>query len=1233
MDTQRGASAVDATSLAEPVEQFFGGGGGSGEEGVFALKLRSVGSSFEDSVAGGAVGDWDSSLVDRNPPTVETTGGIWGPVLDARPVAELFGPLDSVFFIVSAPLSEGWVSSSGDSDSAVVQGWLGGGGGGRGGSSDPSGGGGGGGIGSSSSSGRTSSSGLTSSSSGGGGGSAGGGGWSKPASGGAGALFGPLGDDLFVLHWNDGLVMFEGVADHEKAGESVELRAQVTDAAVQSYSWDLSQAPNATNVTGTSSYRLQFQWNSSLPQKVTEYITLTVTLADGTRVSQRLTFVVEPNPGGGGSGGSGGTSSGVWPVVLEPGKLATAQAGVAGGSALRPYQVELGDGSLEYFWSMPSYNPGVSSAALVYDSVAAEPDPIFTVNYELDPSRSVPDRVAARLTFNGVTGSWVYYDTSRMNPGNVVQLALQADRTGLVTGRYSYTVEVVPYYGGMAGTSQSYSGSAVVVSSEGSELGEGWRFVGTDRLVTVTGGVILARADGSSLWYAQNSGGGYTSPPGDFATLVRNTDGTYTRTLKTGERQHFNSAGLQTSFVDRNGNVVSYSYVDGDSDGLRDELSGITDPNGLQTTLSYGPGGRVAVLRDPAGREARFSYDTAGQLVGITQPDGTQWTFRYTADGRLSGVTDPAGKSTSFSYGKGGRIAGISRADGSGEGYQALVTVGLAGSGEGTASSPLPAVLKAAAVARYTDPLGKVWEDRLDWYGFGLVVQATDAMGTVSGPAGHMSLVERDQHGLPVVSVDRLSRKTEFAYDSRGNVIRLTAPDGAKWQYSYNTLSLLTQEMDPLGRVTDYIRDSRGNLTELRLPDPDGSGPQPRPVWSYTYTTDGWVQSEGDPLGRTTRYERDSRDRVTRVIFPDDDTDPNNNPSVQYGYDAASNVIWTVNERGHRTEFSYDVMDRLVRTTYPDDDGDPANNPFSTVSYDAAGNVIVVTNERGHQTRYEYDALYRLVKQLDPDEDADPSNNPVWQTVYDAAGQVVGSVDPLGRRTQYGYNDLGYLISVTTPLGFVSRYEPDAEGQVLSVTDPLGRGTRYQYDVRGRVVKVIDPAGQEHTYGYDSVGRTTSSTDASGGTTSYGYNDLDQLVSVQDALRNVWRREYDLVGNLVAAVDPLGNRWEWVYDARNRMVQARDPLGNVTQYVYCSCGTLEGVRDPLGRETRYEYNARLWRTAVLLPDGTPTDWGDNPRVQFTYDAAGNRTSLRDADGNVTQGSTMPGTMRCGRPTR
>jgi YD repeat-containing protein len=107
-----------------------------------------------------------------------------------------------------------------------------------------------------------------------------------------------------------------------------------------------------------------------------------------------------------------------------------------------------------------------------------------------------------------------------------------------------------------------------------------------------------------------------------------------------------------------------------------------------------------------------------------------------------------------------------------------------------------------------------------------------------------MSLAASDRHELPTISVDRLSRKTEFAHDPKGNVIRLTAPDAAKWQCSYNTLSLLTKEMDPLGRVTDDIRDSRGNLTELRLPDPGGSGPQPRPVWTSNLR-DGWVGAVG----------------------------------------------------------------------------------------------------------------------------------------------------------------------------------------------------------------------------------------------------------------------------------------------------------------------------------------------------------------------------------------------------
>jgi hypothetical protein len=53
------------------------------------------------------------------------------------------------------------------------------------------------------------------------------------------------------------------------------------------------------------------------------------------------------------------------------------------------------------------------------------------------------------------------------------------------------------------------------------------------RLHPVTGGVILNQGAGHSLWFA-GSGPNYTTPAGDFSTLVQNGDGTYTRTLPDG---------------------------------------------------------------------------------------------------------------------------------------------------------------------------------------------------------------------------------------------------------------------------------------------------------------------------------------------------------------------------------------------------------------------------------------------------------------------------------------------------------------------------------------------------------------------------------------------------------------------------------------------------------------------------------------------------------------------------
>jgi hypothetical protein len=394
-------------------------------------------------------------------------------------------------------------------------------------------------------------------------------------------------DPLFVLNHRDGLVMFPGVVEFDTMGESVDLRAQVYGATVQSYSWGLS--PRAGCVSGANSYRLQFTWSGYSPVETSEQITITATAIDQTTQQQTLTFKV---PAGqtqcSGGGGGGGVS---WPAVITPDKPAAAQDQITSDSATRPYAVSLESGALFATHQLPAYGPGVPALGLTYSSVAAERRPILINRYEISPAGPVPNTVSARLQFNGVWGASKYYDTSpsttKHNPGNALQLSLQSDAGSLATGRYDYTFETTANTGGSGGGTTTNSGTITVINEEASPFGEGWTLDLVDRLHPVTGGVILNQGAGNSLWFASSGPFSFTTPAGDFSTLVKNFDNTYTRTLPDGIKQNFNAAGMQTSIVDRNLNTISFGYTDADTDGAVDELSAITDQNNLVTTLAY----------------------------------------------------------------------------------------------------------------------------------------------------------------------------------------------------------------------------------------------------------------------------------------------------------------------------------------------------------------------------------------------------------------------------------------------------------------------------------------------------------------------------------------------------------------------------------------------------------------------------------------------------------------------
>ena len=554
----------------------------------------------------------------------------------------------------------------------------------------------------------------------------------------------PLGilvDPLVVFDANDALVLSPDRIENEISNWSVDLRAQLYGAIADTYEWDLSAAPTAINITGDDTPRLQLDWYDVFTP-TTNIITLTVIDTDEVEHVQIIEFLVEPN-----NEIDQLTTAETWPAAVSPDKLQAAQEMIAGPT----YALSLATGAVYTSHGLPSYNASagnvVASAppALVYSSLAADARPIFIDHFEIDPEEAVaPPVVSAKLTLDGVTGTEVFYDTSLLNPGNFLQIALQADATGLATGRYDYEIEITSHY--MTPVAVMHSGQVNIINHADSPIGVGWSLAGVDRLWPVDGGVILeisgepgasatgtgepgasatgtgepgASATGASLWFEEDGMGGYLMPPGDTSMLMQNMDDSFTRTFKNGVKVHFDDDGFQTSIVDRNENTAVFAYTTG-------MLTSITDAVGLVTDLAYTDGLLVSIT-DPADRVTAIGHDMAGQLTSITDADDALWEYAY-ADNLLDTITDPRENSTAFTYNFAGRASVVTRADASEEGLVANQMQGLVPPMQGTEMNPAVPTLAVESAAEYTDPRGQVWQTRLDWLGFGRAVQTIDPL-------------------------------------------------------------------------------------------------------------------------------------------------------------------------------------------------------------------------------------------------------------------------------------------------------------------------------------------------------------------------------------------------------------------------------------------------------------------------------------------------------------------------
>lgn len=709
--------------------------------------------------------------------------------------------------------------------------------------------------------------------------------------------------------------------------------------------------------------------------------------------------------------------------------------------------------------------------------------------------------------------------TERQGGANPSELACYqtcaGDPVDTYSGNFDHTIDAlsIPGRGIPLDFSLTYNAGA---AAQNGPLGYGWTDAYRWSLATdSSGNVTITQENGSTVAFAPNGSGGYSPPSRVLATLVKNSDGTYTFTREqTQDRYIFDASGRLIKEIDRNGYVTSLTY------NGAGQLTQVTDSAGRTLALAYDGSGRITTVTDPGGRHVAFAYDAGGNLQSYTNVAGGVTSFSYDASHYLLTMTDPRGGVVTNAYDSSGRVTSQTDA------LNRTTTFSYTGpDSSGNSSTTI------------TDPRGNV---SVDQYYNGLLLSETRGYGTAQAATWSYTY---DPLSLGVASLtDPNGNITSQIWDASGNLLSSTDPLGRATSYTYDAMNDLLTTTDANGVTTTHTYDMHGNL--LTTTTALGGTGQVQTI-SYTY---GDASHPGD---------------LTAMTNPDSKT-------WHYAYDTYGYRSQTTDPLGNVTKDTFNVLGERVSETN-------ALGSTTTTTYDAFGDVASVTDPLKHTTSYQYDADRNQIQMTDADGNVSQNSydldneltkvaradGTTLSYTYDGDGNRTTQADGLGHATIYAYDLLNRLISLTDPLNRQTTYTYDAAGNQLTQTSPDGLVTTNIYDAANELIGISYSDGQTPnvTYTYDSDGRRLSMKDGTG-TTSYVYDSLGRLTSSTDGAGNTLSYGYDLAGNLTSVTYPGGSKVTRGYDDAGRLTSLSDWLGQTTRFSYDQAGELTGITYP-----------------------------------------------------------------------
>ncbi|GIH97679.1 hypothetical protein Psi01_83090 [Planobispora siamensis] len=721
------------------------------------------------------------------------------------------------------------------------------------------------------------------------------------------------------------------------------------------------------------------------------------------------------------------------------------------------------------------------------------------------------------------------------------------------------------------------------------------------------------------------------------ASLVKNSDGSWTFTRKRWQVMTFNAAGKIVKQSDRSGQALTYAYtsagqlstVTGASGrALRfayDEagyLASVATPSGAKVTYEHNAAGDLTAVTDPTGATTRYSYDERHLLTKATSARGAVTANTYDAAGRVIKQVDPTDRVWTFAYVDGQALGsstvtvtapgGVKTVESYIDGQLRSQTKAAGTTDEATVAYAYdPATSQVSAI---TDALGHT--TRYTYLPTGERASMTDATGRTTTwrytPSGDLAEL-----------IDAAGNATTYTYDARGNRTKVTSPERRSQTFAYNANGTLASATTAAGYHSTFAYNETGDLIAV-------TGPGGQSV-TRAYDADGRVTATTDANRQTTTYTLDELGRITATTDPEDnttafvyDTDGHRTKLTDAAthtttttFNLAGELVSLTDAAGNRTTSTY--TDAALPATVTDAAGnvtryryDQRGNRIATIdalqrtttyAYDAANHLTAITLPSGARTTTAYDAAGRPTASTD-------ARGKTTTYTYDAAGRLAATTDPNQRTTTNTYDRDGLLSAVTGPDGKAERYAYTADGQLLSVTDADGAITRYTYDATtGRKTSRTLPGGALTRYSYDAAGRDhiTTAPDGSTSTRTYTARGLLKAIDYSDATTADVAFTYDALGQMTAMTDGTGTT-RYTYDALGRRTRAINGAGAEIGYHYTALGQLEALTYPDGKTVTYTYDAAGQMTAA-------TDWHERT-TRFAWTADGQQRSRTTPNGVV-----------------